>query len=114
MGKLIKLSVDGTQEVIFDNITSDEVNKNWAEYSIMMKKALNSDIECVHVLYNDKRTSMFVDEIGTTNWKKGYPLPVNNQANEIYHNAWRKKGRDWEGEPSIHGDAFLFEDIVIK
>jgi hypothetical protein len=78
-----------------------------------MQATVGGDIEYVHVLHKGKRTFMVVNEIGATDLKPGYPLPVNPKATEIYWAASRARGASVEGAPHIHGVAILFEGIPL-
>jgi len=68
-------------------------------------------VECVWVLHQGKRTLMIVNETGAV---QDPPLPVNNKATEIYHNASRARGQDWEGAPYIHGTVILYEGMDVR
>lgn len=71
-------------------------------------------MEHVTVLYDGRRHDMFVDEIGSTNWKPGYPLPLNELASAIYRANWLAQNpKDNPSDlPGVHGPAVLFHRIV--
>lgn len=64
-------------------------------------------VECVWVLFNEKRCAMFVNEDGHR-----LNLPVNLQATKIYHEAALRKGRI--NPNPILGNAMVLEDIVVE
>lgn len=71
---------------------------------------IDGNREHVRVFWNDRYTSMFVDEDGH---EKG--LPLNRKATEIYHNNTRvhdPKNYDPAKMPPIVGTAILFERDV--
>jgi hypothetical protein len=63
------------------------------------------DMERVAVLYEDRPTDMFVDDVGAL-----CQMPVNARASAIYRANWLKQhpGTDPDSLPAIHGDAVLF------
>lgn len=108
MGKIYWIKVDGTEEVIEAEVSSADANAKFMEIMNKAENYFGRYAEMVWVLHKDRRTLMLVDEIGAI-----MGLPVNPRATEIYHQASRAQGRDWEGPPYIHGDVVLFEDIEI-
>lgn len=73
-------------------------------------------IEHVSVLFRDKPFDMFVGEFSAINPREAFndpnlpdrpPLPVNEAATLIYHEASRKRGADLTNAPTIHGVAII-------
>lgn len=81
---------------------------------IDMRQIVEGHIEVVHVLFNDQRCDMIVNETGCM---KGMPaLPINARATAIYWTATRE-GRTplkWEPltMPLVHGVAILYEGTL--
>lgn len=115
MGRIYWIKTDGTEEVVEAEITSAQANARFREFMDLAASHYGGNFaEIVWVLHNNQRTLMLVDEFGALPVREGYPLPVNTKATEIYHQASRARGKDWEGPPYVHGDAMLFENIDIQ
>lgn len=72
-------------------------------------------VEYVSVLYQGRPTTMLVDEEGATNFRPGYPLPVNERATEIYWEASRRRGvRHDHNSPRVYGTAVVLEGYFHK
>lgn len=76
-----------------------------------MRDFIGDNIEFVSVLFQDKPAHMIVDEMGALK-----PLPVNERATSIYHNAQvkpscKKRGIVYKAEEyaQIHGPAMVLE-----
>lgn len=74
---------------------------------ILREVRADAPLEHVAVLYNGRRASMFVDELGAI---LSPPLAVNPKATEIYHAASKRRGVTiGPDDPKIHGRAILFD-----
>lgn len=72
-----------------------------------LQEFVGGQAEQVHVLFNDKRCVMFVNEDGHR-----LELPHNYDATAIYHEVSRRRG---ERNPNpILGNAVVLEDVTVE